>query len=80
MASLRRSLFPEIWHTPTAIPCTKKKQKQKQKQNKTKQKQKKKAMSSLTSTLWWYAFTNSSKPNEPVIFKCSTYSTSYYNF
>ena len=25
MASFRRSLFPEIWHTPTAIPCTKKK-------------------------------------------------------
>ena len=35
MASFRRSLFPEIWHTPTAIPCTKKKTKQKQKQKTT---------------------------------------------
>ena len=34
MASFRRSLFPEIWHTPTAIPCTKK-QKQQQQQQKT---------------------------------------------
>ena len=31
MASFRRSLFPEIWHTPTAIPCTKKKNKTKTK-------------------------------------------------
>ena len=29
MASFRRSLFPEIWLTPTAIPCTQKKKKKK---------------------------------------------------
>ena len=52
---------------------------QKNKNNNNNKKQKM-AMSSLTSTLWWYVFSNSSKPNEPVIFKCSTYSTSYYNF
>ena len=32
MASFRRSLFPEIWHTPTAIPCTKKQKQQQQQQ------------------------------------------------
>ena len=59
MASFRRSLFPEIWHTPTTDSVHKKKKNNNNNNNKkTKQKR---AMSSLTSTLWWYAFSNSGK-------------------
>ena len=35
MASFRRSLFAEIWHTPTIIPCTHTHKKNKNKKKKT---------------------------------------------